>query len=83
MKRALSECINMCDCGNRIDWDLNLTINILKCYVNQRQHFDFLSRQPSMIEESFRERLDLLRKTVPSPQAGVDGVLVVNGRLGV
>jgi hypothetical protein len=83
MKRALSECINMCDCGNRIDRDLNSTINILEYLVNQRQYFDFLSHQPSMTEESFRERLDLLRKTVPSPLSGVDGELVVNGRLGV
>ena len=83
MKRRLLECIIMCDCRNRIDRELNSTINILECLVNKRQYFDFLSHQPSMIEESFHARLDLLRKTVPSPQTMVDGELIVNGRLGV
>jgi hypothetical protein len=83
MKKAFSECIIMWDCGNRIEWDLDLTINILECLIKQKQHFDFLLHQSLMTEESFRERLDWLLKTVPSPQAGVDSELVVNGRLGV
>jgi len=83
MKRALLEYIIMCDCGKQIDRDLYSTINILERLANQRQLFDFLSHQPSMTEESFRERLDLLRTTVQSPQVRVDGELVVNGRVSV
>ena len=67
MKRALSEYINFNDCGNRIDRDLNSTINILEYLVNQMQYFDFLSHQSSITEEFFHEGLDLLRNTVPSP----------------
>jgi putative transposase len=79
VKRALSERVIICDCGNRIDRDLNSALNILERFLNQKQQFEFLSHQPSMTEESFRKRLDLLRYTVPSlPKAG-DGELVVNG----
>jgi hypothetical protein len=81
IKRALSERFIMYDCGNRINRDLNSAINLLEYFLNQKLYFDFLSHQSSMTEESFRERLDLLRKTVSSPQAAVDGELVVNGRL--
>jgi putative transposase len=49
MKRALSERVIMCDCENRIDRDLNSAISILKYFINQKQHFDFLSHQSSMI----------------------------------
>jgi hypothetical protein len=83
IKRTLSECFITCDCGNGIDRDLNSAIPILESFINQKQHFYFLSHQPSMTEESFRERRDLLRNTVPSPQTGVDDELVVNGRLGI
>jgi putative transposase len=82
MKRALSERIIKCNCENRIDRDLNLAINILDRFLKQKHHFEFLSHQSSMTEESFRERLDLLRKTVPSSQTAVDGELVVKRGLG-
>jgi transposase len=83
IKRTFSECFITCDCGNCIDRDLNSAIIILESFINKKQHFDFLSHQPSMTEESFRERGDLLRNTVPSPQTRADGELVVNGRLGL
>jgi hypothetical protein len=81
IKRALLEHVIKYDCGNRRDWNLNTAVNILESLINQIQHFDFLSHQSSMTEESFRGRLDLLRKAVPSPLTAVDDELVVNRRL--
>jgi transposase len=83
VKRALSERVIICDCGNRIDRDLNSALNILERFLHQKQQFEFLSHQPSMTEESFRKWLDLLRYTVPSPQEVGDGELVVNGEMGL
>jgi transposase len=79
VKRALSERFITCNCGNRIDRDLNSALNILERFLHQKQQFEFLLHQPSMTEESFRERLDLLRYTVPSLHKAGDGELVVNG----
>lgn len=44
-----------CDCGNRIDRDVNAVINILTKFLilKQQAQFGFLSPQPSMNEESF------------------------------
>jgi putative transposase len=64
-KRALSERVIKCDCGNQIDRDLNSAVNIMQKFLTQKQQFDFLSYQSSMAEESFQKRLDLLRKTSP------------------
>jgi putative transposase len=79
VKRALSERFITCNCGNRIDRDLNSALNLLERFLNQKQQFEFLSHQPSMTEESFLKRLDLLRYTVPSLHRAVVGELVVNG----
>jgi putative transposase len=83
VQRALSERVIVCDCGNRIDRDLNSALNILERFLHQKQQFEFRSHQPSMTEESFRKLLDLLRYTVPSPQELGDGELVVNGEMGL
>jgi putative transposase len=81
VKRALSERVITCDCGTRMDRDLNAALNLLERFLNQKYQLKFLSHQPSMTEESFRERLDLLRYTVPSLLEARDGELVVNGNI--
>ncbi|MFX1407819.1 MAG: RNA-guided endonuclease InsQ/TnpB family protein [Promethearchaeota archaeon] len=77
-KRALSERVIKCDCGNHMDRDLNSAVNILERFLKQKHQFDFLSQQPSMAEESFLKRLDLLRNTAPSLEIIGDGGLVVS-----
>jgi len=79
VKRALSERIIQCDCGLRMERDLNSAVNIMERFLEQKSQFDFLSQQPSVTEESFRKRLDLLRYTAPSSSNAGDGGLVENG----
>lgn len=77
-KRALSERTILCDCGNQIDRDLNSAINILERFIRKKKEYGFLLQQPSMTEESFLKRLDLLRHTAPSSLLAGDGGLVVS-----
>ncbi|MBD3194689.1 MAG: transposase [Candidatus Lokiarchaeota archaeon] len=49
MRRELSERDITCDCGHRMDRDLNSAINIMVKFLNS----DELSHQPSLKEESF------------------------------
>ncbi|MCK4820622.1 transposase, partial [bacterium] len=79
VKRALFERNIKCDCGNRMDRDLNSAMNIMERFLMQKSQFEFLSQQPSMTEESFLKRLDLLRHTAPSSRDAGDGGLVVSG----
>jgi len=79
VKRALSERFIECDCGHRMDRDLNSAVNIMERFLSQKPHFEFLSQQPSVTEESFRKRLDLLRHTATSSRHAGDGGLVVSG----
>jgi transposase len=78
VKRDLSEHFIKCDCGNRIERDLNSAVNIMKKFLIQKHQFDFLSQQPSMTEESFRKRWDLLRNTAlsSSKRMGDSGLVV-------
>jgi len=52
VKRELSERDISCDCGHRMDRDLNSAINILVKFLTS----DELSHQPSLKEESFLNR---------------------------
>jgi len=79
VKRALFERDIICDCGNNMDRDLNSAINIMERFLKQKEQYDFLSQQPSMTEESFLNRLDLLRHTAPLSLSAGDGGLVVSG----
>ena len=79
VKRALSERHIQCDCGHQMDRDLNSAVNIMERFLKQKSQFEFLLQQPSMTEESFRKRLDLLRQTAPSSHQAGDGGLVVSG----
>lgn len=79
VKRVLSERIIKCDCGNQMDRDLNSAVNIMERILEQKSLFEFLSQQPSVTEESFRKRLDLLRQTAPLLHHAEDGGLVVSG----
>jgi putative transposase len=77
----LSTRIMNCNCGNQIDRDINSAINIMKRFVQKkssyRKKYDFLLQQPSMTEESFLKRMDLLRHTAPSLLfAGDEGLAV-------
>ena len=51
-KRSLSERNIFCTCGNRIDRDLNSSVNIMKKYLYLK-HSESLLHQPSVYEESF------------------------------
>ena len=51
-KRSLSERDIVCNCGNRIDRDLNSAVNIMKKYLYLKQS-DNLLHQTSVNEESF------------------------------
>ncbi|MHA1111232.1 MAG: zinc ribbon domain-containing protein [Promethearchaeota archaeon] len=51
-KRSLSERDIVCNCGNRIDRDLNSAVNIMKKYLYLKQ-FETLLHQPPVNEESF------------------------------
>jgi len=79
VKRALFERNIICDCGNNMDRDLNSAVNIMERFLKQKEQYDFLSQQSSMTEESFFNRLDLLRHTAPSSCEAGDGGLVVSG----
>jgi len=52
VKRELSERDIKCDCGHRMDRDLNSAINIMVKYLTS----DELSHQPSLKEESFLQK---------------------------
>ena len=53
--RKLHERTIECDCGNRIDRDVNSAINIMVKFLEMKRHghFTFLSPLPSVNEESF------------------------------
>lgn len=74
-KRALSERKIVCDCGNLFDRDTNAAINIMERFIRNKNEFvkkyDFLSPEPSVNEESFLKKLDLLRYTAPSGHKAV------------
>jgi len=65
-KRSLGERTILCDCGNHLDRDLNSAINIMNKFLQNKQNYDFLLQQPSLNEESFLQKKDLLRYTAPS-----------------
>ena len=78
MKRGLSERTIKCDCGNYMDRDLNSAVNIMAKFLQNKRNYDFLSHQPSLDEESFLNRLDLLRNTaLSSLHAGDRGLVVI------
>ena len=77
VKRKLWERIINCDCGNYMDRDLNSAVNIMLNFLIKKREFDFLSHQPSLTEESFLNRLDLLRNTALSSFLAGDRGLVV------
>ncbi|MFX1501645.1 MAG: zinc ribbon domain-containing protein [Promethearchaeota archaeon] len=52
-KRTIFVRIITCDCGNRIDRDLNSAINIMIRFLSEKHKFDFLSHESSVNEESF------------------------------
>ena len=79
VKRALSERYIQCDCGHQMDRDLNSAVNIMERFLKKKSQFEFLSQQPSVTEESFLKRLDLLRHTAPSSHQAGDGGHVVSG----
>ncbi|MCJ7649644.1 MAG: transposase [Candidatus Lokiarchaeota archaeon] len=79
VKRMLSERYIRCDCGHRMDRDLNSAVNIMERFLMNKSQFEFLSQEPSVTEESFRKRLDSLRHTAPSLPLAEDGGLVVSG----
>ncbi len=53
-KRSIFEKIIICDCGNRIDRDLNSAINIMLKFFTVKHKYDFLSHKSSVNEESFQ-----------------------------
>ncbi|MBD3185766.1 transposase [Candidatus Bathyarchaeota archaeon] len=57
-KRALSERIIDCNCGNRMDRDLNSAINIMIVFLLKSENgdYDFLLPNPPMNGESFLDR---------------------------
>jgi hypothetical protein len=70
-----------CDCGNSLDRDENSPVNIMERFLSFRQEYKFLSHEPSVKEESFRKRLDLLQHTSLSPSTTMgDSALVVMGK---
>ncbi len=75
-RRKLYERIIFCDCGNHFDRDINAAVNIMERFLKQKSQYYFLSHKPSLTEESFRNKLDLLRYTAPSPYLTGDGGLV-------
>ncbi|MFX1364109.1 MAG: RNA-guided endonuclease InsQ/TnpB family protein [Promethearchaeota archaeon] len=54
--RVIFERFIICDCGNRIDRDLNSAINIMIRFLSEKHKFDFLSHESSVNEESFLTR---------------------------
>ena len=80
VKRKLSERTINCDCGNRMDRDSNSAVNIMVRFLHNKHEFDFLSHQPSLNEESFLTRLDLLRYTALSTLNTGDRGLVVKAK---
>ncbi|MBY9008007.1 MAG: transposase, partial [Candidatus Lokiarchaeota archaeon] len=57
-KRPIFERIINCDCGNRIDRDLNSGINIMISFLSTKYNYEFLSHQSSVDEESFLSHWD-------------------------
>ncbi|MBD3255863.1 MAG: IS200/IS605 family element transposase accessory protein TnpB [Candidatus Lokiarchaeota archaeon] len=59
-KRSLSERVIICDCGHRLDRDLNSAVNIMAKFVLKKQKKEFeddgLSHQSSLNEESFLQK---------------------------
>ncbi len=80
VKRKISERTINCDCGNRMDRDLNSAVNIMVNLLHNKHEYDFLLHQPSLNEESFLTRLDLLRNTALSPLFTGDRGLVVKAK---
>lgn len=77
VKRKISERIIICDCGNPMERDQNSAVNIMERFLKNKIDYDFLSHQPSLTEESFLKRLDLLRNTaLSSPCVGDRGLVV-------
>lgn len=70
-KRRLYERTITCDCGNSLDRDVNSAINIMERFIRNKhkyiKRYNFLSPESSVNEESFLNKLDLLRNTAPSP----------------
>jgi len=81
-RMPLSRRMMNCDCGNRMDRDINSAVNIMSRFLRNKSNYvekyDFLSQKPSMTEESFLKRLDLLRYTAPSLSLTGDGGLAVS-----
>jgi len=77
VKRKLSERMFFCDCGNTMERDQNSAVNIMERFLLNKIEYDFLSHQPSLNEESFLKRLDLLRNTALSSLCVGDRGLVV------
>ncbi len=77
-KRELYERNIICDCGNQFDRDINAAINIMERFLRQKKKFDFLLYKPSLTEESFCKKLDLLRQTASSKYLKKDEGLVVS-----
>lgn len=77
VKRKISERTITCDCGNSMKRDQNSAVNIMERFLSNKQEYDFLSQKPSLNEESFRKRLDLLRNTALSSSCVGDRGLVV------
>ena len=75
-KRKLYQRIITCDCGNTLDRDINAAINIMERFLRNKDQYNFLSHKPSLTEESFHKKLDLLRNTAPSLIPVRDGGLV-------
>lgn len=81
-KRKLNERSIICDCGNVMDRDNNSAVNIMERFLSLKHQYDFLSHKPSMKEESFHKRLDLLRNTALSSSNKMgDSGLVVMGKI--
>jgi len=77
-KRTLQERYITCDCGNHLDRDLNSAVNIMERFLKHQHSYSFLSQQPSLTEESFNMKLDLLRQTASTPPPDGDDGLVVS-----
>ena len=76
-KRKISERTIICDCGNPMKRDQNSAVNIMERFLLNKKDYDFLSHKPSLTEESFLKRLDLLRNTALSlPCVGDRGLVV-------
>ncbi|MBA7526071.1 hypothetical protein ES705_18231 [subsurface metagenome] len=77
-KRSLKERTIVCDCGNSMDRDNNSAVNIMERFLSLKHKYDFLSHKTSVKEESFYNKLGLLRNTALSSPLTKDSGLVVN-----